>query len=153
MIEVKTAEILPKILPIQQNKSKNILSPILKLFQCSSLSLCSSEKIKNDASLKHQGIADMKKIQIQRNRTLIDTNTYILIFNNSILPKEIRIVYIITKVEPYIPNLCRRHNCQIWPCTKTMYENSNMLQMQGLGNNLWQNTFVPKLQSKSHCRF
>lgn len=50
------------------NSSKGVIKKFL--------SLCSSEAIKNDASLKYQGITDIEKIPIQRKRTLIDTNTY-----------------------------------------------------------------------------
>lgn len=40
------------------------------------------------------------------------TNTYILNFNTPKPPTEIKIGYMIEKVEVYIPNPLRCHNCQ-----------------------------------------
>ena len=43
---------------------------------------------------------------------IIPTNTYILNFNTPKPPTIIKIGYLITKVETYIPNPLRCHNCQ-----------------------------------------
>lgn len=120
MIEVKTAndaDILLKTTQFDKIKIKTyphqLLNSSKRVINISDLSLCSSEEIKNGALLKYQGITDIKNIQILRNGTLIDTNTYILnVFNNSMPPKEIRRSYIITKVELYLPNFRRYHHCQ-----------------------------------------
>lgn len=87
MIEVKTAndaDILLKTTQFDKIKIKTyphqLLNSSKRVINISDLSLCSSEEIKNDALLKYQGITDIKNIQILRNGTLIDTNTYILNF-------------------------------------------------------------------------
>ena len=74
------------------------------------LSLCTLDEIKNN--LRKQGVTDAKQISIQRNNQIIPTNTYILNFNTPKPPTEIKIGYLITKVETYIPNPLRCHNCQ-----------------------------------------
>ena len=74
------------------------------------LSLCTLDEIKNN--LCKQGITDAKQISIKRNNPIIPTNTYILNFNAPKPPTEIKIGYLITKVETYIPNPLRCHNCQ-----------------------------------------
>ena len=74
------------------------------------LSLCTLDEIKNN--LRKQGITDAKQIFIKRNNQIIPTNTYILKFNTPKPPTEIKIGYLITKVETYIPNPLRCHDCQ-----------------------------------------
>ena len=74
------------------------------------LSLCTLGGIKNNHC--KQGITDAKQISIKRNNQIIPTNTYILNFNTPKPPTEIKIGYLITKVETYIPNPLRCHNCQ-----------------------------------------
>ena len=74
------------------------------------LSLCTFDEIKNN--LRRQGVTDTKQISIKRNNQIIPTNTYILNFNTPKPPTEIKIGYLITKVETYIPNPLRCHNCQ-----------------------------------------
>ena len=73
------------------------------------LSLCTLDEIKNN--LRGQGVTDAKQISIKRNNQIIPTNTYILNFNTPKPPTEIKIGYLITKVETYIPNPLRCHNC------------------------------------------
>ena len=63
------------------------------------LSLCSITEIKNE--LKRQNIIGDKRITIRKLSQTINTNTYILTFNN---PKP--------PVEKYIPNPWRCYNCQ-----------------------------------------
>ena len=55
---------------------------------------------------------DTKQISIKRNNQIISTNTYILNFNTPKPPTEIKISYLITKVETFISNPLRCHNCQ-----------------------------------------
>ena len=74
------------------------------------LSLCTLDEIKNN--LHRQGVTDAKQISIKRNNQIIPTNTYILNFNTPKPPTEIKIGYLITKVETYILNPLRCHNCQ-----------------------------------------
>ena len=74
------------------------------------LSLCTLDEIKSN--LCKQGVTDAKWISIKRNNQIILTNTYILDFNTPKPPTEIKIDYLITKVETYISNPPRCHNCQ-----------------------------------------
>ena len=74
------------------------------------LSPCTLDEIKNN--LHKQGVTDAKQISIKRNNQIIPTNTYILNFNTPKPPTEVKIGYLITKVETYIPNPLRCHNCQ-----------------------------------------
>ena len=74
------------------------------------LSLCPLDEIKRN--LRKHGVTDAKQISIKRKNLTISTNTYILNFNTPKLPTEIKIGYLITKVENYIPNPLRFHNCQ-----------------------------------------
>ena len=68
------------------------------------------KEIKNN--LCKQGITDAKQISIKRNNQIIPTNINILNLNTPKLPTEIKIGYLITKVQTYIPNPLRCHNCQ-----------------------------------------
>ena len=52
----------------------------------SELSLCTLDELKSH--LANQGVTDIKRISIKRNEETINTNTYILTFNKSSLPKE-----------------------------------------------------------------
>ena len=67
-------------------------------------------EIKNE--LKKQNVVDVKRITIKKQNEIIETNTYILTFNNPKPPLEIKIGYTVVKVETYIPNPSRCHNCQ-----------------------------------------
>ena len=67
-------------------------------------------EIKNE--LKKQNVIDVKRISIKKKIEIIETNTYILTFNYLKPPLEIKIGYTVVKVETYIPNPRRCHNCQ-----------------------------------------
>ena len=113
------------------NLSKSVVRSIY-------FSLCTLDKIKSN--LCKQGITDAKRISIKRNNQIISTNTYILNFNTPKSPNEIKIGYLITKVETYIPNLLRCHNCQRFghhkekctrpPTCKNCGKNGNHLDYQ-----------------------
>ena len=51
----------------------------------SELSLCTLDELKSH--LQNQGVTDIKKISVKRNDEIINTNTYIITFNKSSLPK------------------------------------------------------------------
>ena len=74
------------------------------------LSLCSIMEINNE--LKKRNVINVKRITIKKQNEIIETNTYILSFNNPKTPLERKIGYTVVKVETYIPNPRRRHNCQ-----------------------------------------
>ena len=76
----------------------------------SELSLCTLDELK--LHLANQGVTDIKRISITRNEETINTNTYIVTFNKSSLPKELKVGYNLIKVNPYIPNPLRCYNCQ-----------------------------------------
>ena len=76
----------------------------------SELSLCTLDELKSH--LQNQGVTDIKRISIKRNDEIINTNTYIVTFNKSSLPKELKVGYNLIKVNPYIPNPLRCFNCQ-----------------------------------------
>ena len=66
---------------------------------------CSLEEIRQH--FKPQGITDVRRISIRKETWTLDTNTYILIFYKPITPTSIRIGYINTKIETYIPTPLR----------------------------------------------
>ena len=88
----------------------NTLNSSKGLVRSPDLTLCTIDEIKNN--LCKQGVTDAKQISIKRNNQIIPTNTYILNINTPKPPTEIKIGYLITKVETYIPNPLRCHNCQ-----------------------------------------
>ena len=73
------------------------------------LSICTLDEIKNN--LSEQIVTDAKQIYVKKNNQIIPTNSYIINFNTPKSPK-IKIEYIITKVETFIPNPLRCLNCQ-----------------------------------------
>ena len=74
------------------------------------LASCSLEEIR--LHLKPQGVTDVRKISIHKETRPIDTNTYILTIDKPTTPTSIRIGYINTNIETYIPNLLRCQKCQ-----------------------------------------
>ena len=79
--EKKQAEIISK-----QKKIHNIdmrLNTSKGLIRNGELSLCSIMESKNE--LKKQNVIDVKRITIKKQNEIIETNTYILTFNNPVL--------------------------------------------------------------------
>ena len=70
---------------------------------------CSLKEIR--LHLKPQGVTDVRRISIRKETRTIDANTYILTFNKPTTPTSIRISYINTKIETYIPNPLRCQKC------------------------------------------
>ena len=62
--------------------------------------------------LKQQGVTACKCFRIKKDGNLIETNTLLLTFNTTSLPKSLKIVYRIIPVEVYVPNPLRCFNCQ-----------------------------------------
>ena len=62
--------------------------------------------------LKTQGVTDCKRFTIKKDGNLIETNTLLLTFNTTTLPKSLKTFYRIIPVEVYIPNPLRCFNCQ-----------------------------------------
>ena len=80
-------------------------------------------EIKNE--LKKQNVIDVKRITIKKQNEIIETNTYILTFNNPKPPLEIKIGYTVVKVETYIPN---PRNMDTW--SSTAQENKCVLNVE-----------------------
>ena len=135
MTEKKQAEII-----LKQKKIHNIdikaypherLNTSKGVIRNGELSLCSIMEIKNE--LKKQNVIDVKRITIKKQNEIIETNTYILTFNNPKPPLEIKIGYTVVKVETYIPNPRRCHNCQKYGHLKqycTAQENKCVLNVE-----------------------
>ena len=62
--------------------------------------------------LKQQGVTACKRFTIKKDGNLIETNTLLLTFNTTTLPKSLKRIYRIIPVEVYIPNPLRCFNCQ-----------------------------------------
>ena len=69
------------------------------------LTSCSLEETR--LHLKPQDVTDVGRISICKEIRIIDTNAYIRTFNKPTIPTSIRIDYINTKIENYIPNPLR----------------------------------------------
>ena len=50
----------------------------------------------------------------RRDDTLKDTNTFVFIFNTSILPKQLKVAFLRVSVDPYIPNPLRCYAFQVF---------------------------------------
>ena len=61
--------------------------------------------------LKQQGVTACKRFTIKKDGNLIETNTLLLTFNSTSLPKSLKIFNRIIPVEVYIPNPLRCFNC------------------------------------------
>ena len=62
--------------------------------------------------LKTQGVTACKRFTIKKDGNFIETNTLLLTFNTTTLPKSLKIFYRTIPVEVYIPNPLRCFNCQ-----------------------------------------
>ena len=86
--------------------------------------LNSCKSIIHDRMLKHeteeniteylyqQGVTACKRFKIKKDGNLIETNTLLLTFNTTHLPKSLKIFYRIIAFEVYIRNPLRCFNCQ-----------------------------------------
>ena len=74
------------------------------------LATCTIEEIKQN--LKKQLVTDVKRISIKKKNQVVNTNTYILVFNSPNPPPKLKIGYIIAKVDIYISNPLRCYNWQ-----------------------------------------
>lgn len=87
------------------------------LIRCPDLRGVSDEEITTE--LKDQNVTAARRIKIKKDEQLIPTNTIILTFGTSILPKSLKIGYLITPVQVYIPNPMICHKCQKFGHTET----------------------------------
>ena len=64
------------------------------------------------AAREKQEITNIKRIFIRKGEEKIETNTYILTFNQPHISKEVKIGYCVEKVEQYVPAPLRCFKCQ-----------------------------------------
>ena len=84
------------------NTSKGVI-------RCPDLAGVSETEIQRE--LKSQHVTNAKRICLKRDNKLQETNTIILTFGTSILPRTITVGYLVTKVDVYIPNPLQCYNC------------------------------------------
>ena len=65
-------------------------------------------------NMREQGVINVRRIKIRRDGTLKDTNTFVFTFNTSVLPKQLKVVFLRVSVDPYIPNPLRCYACQVY---------------------------------------
>ena len=73
------------------------------------LSLCTIGEINKE--MKKQGVTKIKRVTIKKEGKLIETNTYIMTFDQPKIPK-IKVGYTMERVEQFIPNQLRCYKCQ-----------------------------------------
>lgn len=90
----------------QMNLTKGVISH-------RQLLLCSSEEIIN--GLSGQGVVAARRIK-RRNRDgqLIDTQAVVISFNNTKLPRDVKLGFHVVDVRPYIPDPMRCFHCQTY---------------------------------------
>ena len=64
------------------------------------------------AALGKQAVTNIKRITISKGEEKIETNTYILTFNQPHIPKEVKIGYCVERVKQYVPAPLRYFKCQ-----------------------------------------
>ena len=65
-------------------------------------------------NMREQGVTDVRRIKIRRDRTLKDTNTFVFTFNTPVLPKQLKVAFLRVSVDAYIPNPLRCYQCQVF---------------------------------------
>ena len=89
------------------HKSLNISKGVVRSKE---LSLCTIDEIKKE--MKKQGVTEVKRVTIKKEGKLIETNTYIMTFDQPKIPVRIKVGYTMERVEQFIPNPLRCYNCQ-----------------------------------------
>ena len=70
------------------HKSLNISKSVVRSKE---LSLCTIEKIKKE--MKKRGVTEVKRVSIKKGGKLIETNTYIMTFDQPKIPEKIKVGY------------------------------------------------------------
>ena len=106
----------------RKSQTDNLLKIYVTVTEHKTLNSCKG--IIRDRMLKHeteeniteylntQGVTACKRFKIKKDGNLIETNTLLLTFNTTTLPKSLNNFYQIIPVEVYIPNPLRCFNCQ-----------------------------------------
>lgn len=64
--------------------------------------------------MRDQGVIAVRRIKVRRDGELKPTNTIILTFNTPVLPKVVKVGFLVVSVEVYIPNPLRCYKCQLF---------------------------------------
>ena len=88
------------------------------------LPLCPLEEIKKE--LKPQGVTEGKRITIKRDDRIIDTNTYIVIFDLLTIPPKLKIGCTTERVEQFIPNTLQYYKCHKYGHHKDKYNRKSV---------------------------
>ena len=62
--------------------------------------------------MKKQGVTEVKTVTIKKEGKLIETNTYIMTFDQPKILEKIKVGYTMERVEQFIPNPLNCYNCQ-----------------------------------------
>ena len=81
------------------HKSLNISKGVVRSKE---LSLCTVEEIKKE--MKKQGVTEVKRVTIKKEGKPIETNTYIMTFDQPKILEKIKLGYTMERVEQFIPN-------------------------------------------------
>ena len=106
----KHTENLLKMEKFHNLKCRAKLNTSKGIVRSKELSLATTEEI--ETAFKKQGMKEYRRVTIRQNDETIQTHTYTLTFEKPSIPKEIRIGYIIKRVEQYIPAPLRCFKCQ-----------------------------------------
>jgi len=99
------------------------LNSLKGVIRCAELKHASEDEIITE--LADQGVVDCFNIQVKgQDGVRQKTNIYILTFNTSALPKHIKIGFLHTEVEMYIPNPLRCFRCQKYGHGKNVCRNT-----------------------------
>ena len=80
--------------------------------RCPDLKGVSEEEILE--KMREQGVIHVRRIKVRRDDALKDTNTFVVTFNTSVLPKQLKVAFLRVYVDPYRPNLLRCYACQVF---------------------------------------
>ena len=96
-------------IPVQVSPHKS-LNTKKGIIRCPDLRDCDEVEILDE--LKAQGVIRVQRMTINKNGTRRPTNTFIVTFSGSKLPKHINVGYLKVRVDMFIPNPIRCFNCQ-----------------------------------------
>ena len=104
LLKSKTLAYVP--IKVSPHRALNYQKGVIR---CEGLDKATDEEMKE---LSKQNVSDVHRITITKQGKRIQTNTYIVTFQQPSLPSKLRIGYIETVVKPYIPNPLRCFKCQ-----------------------------------------
>ena len=105
---------------VSPHRTKNYTKGV---FSCRDLAKMTEEDILQELHDIHQPVVDIHRIMSKKTGTLKPTDTFIVTFSTSELPKDIKIGSLNVKVRPYVPNPRRCFNCQGYGHAKSKCKN------------------------------